>query len=159
MSASHDPPETYRFNKLRSTGGSARLTLVKAAVDRAEIDARPPRPVFAHLPAAPGAWLAADVDVYESQRRRVEARAAVTGQLATDFSAVGEFPIHLKGKLGSAVTRVPKGVLDHANLEVGEEITAIAVGSGAVLLLTKQVVYDDLHDIEETIAAARTSLK
>lgn len=158
MSAPHDPPETFRFNKLRSTGGSTRLTLVKDAVDQADIDPRPPRPELAHLPVAPGVWLAFDVQRHPSQAERVAVRTTVSEALGSEASVVGEFPVALQGKLGSAVTLVPRELVDRADLEVGEDVTTIALGPGALLFATRAVINGTGEEIAAGIRAARSAL-
>lgn len=158
MSAPHDPPETFRFNKLRSTGGSTRLTLVKDAVDQADIDPRPPRPELAHLPAAPGVWLAFAVERHPSQADRVAVRTAVTEALGSEAPIVGEFPVDLQGKLGSAVTLVPRQLVERADLDVGEDVTTISLGTGALLFATRDVINGDPDEIPAGIRAAKTAL-
>lgn len=150
--------ERIRTNKLRTTGGSFRLTLVKGAVDKAGIDPRPPRPTLAHLPAAPGAWLAFDVDRYPSQRDRVAVRAAVTERLAPETTIVGEFPVELRGKLGSAVTRVPGELLEAVDIAAGDELANTAIGTGCILVLCKSSVTVDPEIISDAIEAARERL-
>ena len=159
MSTAHDPPRTYAFNKLRTTGGSYRLTLVKAAVNQAAIEVRPPRPVMAHLPAAPGAWIAVDPTVHDSQRTRVAARAAVTAKLAPEYAAVGEFPVHLQGKVGSAVTRVPGEVVERVEVQAGDQLTTIALGPGAVLLVAQRLVSSSPETVAEATAEGRAVLE
>jgi antitoxin component of MazEF toxin-antitoxin module len=158
MSTAHDPPRTYGFNKLRTTGGSYRLTLVKAAVNRATIEVRPPRPVLAHLPAAPGAWIAVDPALHESQPTRVEARVAVTGAFEPEYLAVGEFPVHLQGKVGSAVTRIPGEVVERVEVETGDQVTTIALGHGAVLLVAQRLVSSRPEAVVEATTAGRATL-
>lgn len=158
MSTPHDPPATFRFNKLRTTGGSSRLTLVKAAVERADVDPRPPRPELAHLPAAPGVWLALEVARHPSQTRRVAVRAAVSDCFDPEEPLVGEFPVTLKGKLGSAVTLVPSDLVDRIGLEAGTRVTTVAVGPGALLLVTAEVVDADPAAVAEAIDRAREAI-
>jgi hypothetical protein len=158
VSAPHDPPETFRFNTLRSTGGSTRLTLVKAAVDAAGIDPRPPRPELAHLPAAPGVWLAFAVEEFPSQAERVAVRAAVSEALDSEAPVVGEFPVALQGKLGSAVTLVPRELVDRADLDLGQDVTTVSLGNGALLFVTKAVINDDPDAIDAIVQAARAAL-
>lgn len=158
MSAPHDPPETFRFNKLRSTGGSTRLTLVKDAVDRAAIDPRPPRPELAHIPAAPGVWLAFAVERHSSQADRVAVRTAVSRALGSDAVIVGEFPVELQGKLGSAVTLVPRELVDRAELAGDEDVTTTALGPGALLFATRQVTTDNPDGIAAGIRGARSAV-
>lgn len=134
----HDPPDAYRFNKLRDSSGSHRLTLVKAAIEAAEIDVEPPRPVFAHLPAGEGVWLGFDLERYGSQRTRVAVRRAVTAELDPDARVVGEFPVPMRGKLGSAVVTLPSRLVEEAGLREAERVTAVAVAPGLLLFLTKE---------------------
>lgn len=150
--------ESARANKLRTTGGSHRLTLVKGAVDEADIDTRPPRPTLAHLPAGPGVWLAFDVELYPSQRDRVAARAAVSNRFEPTEPVVGEFPVELRGKLGSAVTRVPGELLDRVGLKTGNEVATIAVAPGALLVIDASTVVDRPVAVAEAIEAAHTAL-
>lgn len=159
MAAPHDPPETFRFNKLRTTGGSTRLTVVKEAVEGAGIEPRPPRPELAHLPAAPGVWLALDVERYPSQTDRVAIRSAVSDRFPTGEPLVGEFPVELQGKLGSAVTLVPRQLVDRADLEPGERVTAVALHPGALLFLTRTVVEADPDGPAAAIRAARETIE
>lgn len=154
----HDPPDEYRYNKLREVGGSFQLTMVKAAVDDAEIDSGPPRPVFAHIPAAPEVWVAFDVDRYASQRHRVQVRTAVTDELAPGTTVVGEFPVAIRGKLGSAVTRVPQRLAERAGLERPAQITTIALAPGAVLLASEAEVEAAGDELAAAILAARERL-
>lgn len=154
----HDPPDEFRYNKLREVGGSYQLTLVKTAVDAAEIDSSPPRPVFAHIPAARGAWVAFDVDRYAAQRHRVRVRTAVTDELAPETTVVGEFPVAIRGKLGSAVTRVPQRLAERAGLERPAQITTIALGPGAVLVATQARVEAAGDELAAAIEAARQRL-
>jgi antitoxin component of MazEF toxin-antitoxin module len=154
VSPSHDPPESYQFNKLRDAGGSTRLTLVKSAVDTAGIAPRPPRPQVAHIPAGDGVWLAFDVDQYDSQQTRVEARKALTAQLPGDSRIVGEYPVSLRGKLGSAVTIVPKELAETVGIEIGDQISTVAVTSGVLLFLEEERVSElDIVTILDAIRA------
>lgn len=148
-----------RFNKLRTTGGSSRLTLVKGAVDEAGIDPRPPRPTLGHLPAGPGVWLAFDLEQYPSQSDRVAARVAVSEALGIDESIVGEFPVELRGKLGSAVTRVPGELVERVDVSVGERLAVIAVAEGALLVAAERVVDEQSGAIERAVDAAQTALQ
>lgn len=159
VSATHDPPEDFQFNKLRQTGGSYRLTLVKPAVDRANIDPRPPRPELVHLPASPCAWLGIDLEAHPSQSDRVAAREAVTDKLAPGTPMAGECPVSLKGKLGSAVTRVPQDVVDRLDLETGNRVTTITITDGALLFVTERVIEDSPETVLEAVAAARATLE
>jgi hypothetical protein len=154
----HDPPVSFRFNKLRTTGGSYRLTLVKSAVDAAEVDPRPPRPELAHLPAARGAWLGIDIERHPDQRGRVAAREAVTVEFAPGASMVGEYPVPLRGKLGSAVTRIPGEIIDRLDLETGDQLTTIAIADGALLFVTQGLVESAPADVAAAIAGARVAL-
>lgn len=158
MSALHDPPEEFQFNKLRKTGGSYRLTLVKPAVDEANIDPRPPRPELVHLPTAPCAWLGIDLEAHPVQTERVAARSAVTEELDPGIPMAGEFPVSLKGKLGSAVTRVPPDVVDRLDLETGTGVTTIAITDGALLFVTEDVVEETPGRVLDAVAAARVVL-
>ena len=158
MPPPHEPPDTFRFNTLRTTGGSTRLTLVKAAVQEAGIEPRPPRPELAHLPAAPGVWLALDVDRHSEQARRVAVRTAVSEAFGVESPIVGEFPVELQGKLGSAVTLVPRQLVDRAALESGTPVTTIAVGPGALLFVIQPVVDAEPAAVTAAIAAAREAL-
>lgn len=89
MTGTHDPPDSYGFNKLRESGGSNRLTLVKSAVEAADLDPRPPRPVLALIPVGAGTWVRFDVDRYDSQRARVAVRHALPpNSLPTNGSSV-----------------------------------------------------------------------
>ena len=159
MSPDPTQVETARTNKLRTTGGSHRLTLVKAAVDEAGIDPRPPRPTLAHLPAGPGVWLAFDVDQYPSQRDRVAARAAVSDLFEPAEPIVGEFPIQLRGKLGSAVTRVPGELLDRVGLQTGDGVATIAVAPGALLVVAASVAGERPEEVAAAAEAARAALQ
>lgn len=156
VSPTHNPPETYRFNKLREAGGSIRLTLVKAALETADVDPRPPRPLFAHIPAGDGVWLAFDVEQYESQQTRVRARSALTAKIPGDSHVVGEYPISLRGKLGSGVTIVPKRLADTVGVTVGDDVTTIAVGPGVLLFVAEQQV--SALDVGSTLEAIRETL-
>lgn len=155
-----DPEQiaSARTNKLRTTGGSHRLTLVKSAVDEAGIDTRPPRPTLAHLPAGRGVWLAFDVDRYPSQRDRVAARAAVTERFEPTEPVVGEFPVELRGKLGSAVTRVPGELLDRVGLETGDEVATVAVAPGALLVVAAWTAADRPDAVAGAVEAAHAVL-
>lgn len=138
MSPSNDLPETFQFNKLRDAGGSTRLTLVKSAVAAANIDPKPPRPLIAHIPAGDGIWLGFDVDQYESQQTRVDARTALTAELPGDNRIVGEYPVPLTGKLGSSVTLIPKGLADTVSVSVEDCITTVPVTSGVLLFIQEE---------------------
>lgn len=156
VSPSHDPPESYRYNKLRKAGGSTRLTLVKSAVDTAGIDTRPPRPLVAHIPAGDGVWIAFEVDEYGSQQLRVRTRTALTAELSGDRKIVGEYPVPLRGKLGSAVTLVPKRLAETVGIEIGDQISTVAVTSGVLLLLEEERVSE--LDVAAVLEAIRTVL-
>lgn len=158
VASTHDPPEVYRYNKLRTTGGSSRLTLVKAAVDRADVDPRPPRLELAHLPAAPGVWLALDVARYPAQTDRVAVRSAVSEAIETEGPIVGEFPVTLQGKLGSAVTLVPSDLVDRIDLESGTPVTTVALGPGALLLVAADVVEGEREAVGTAIEWAREAV-
>ncbi|MFW6435511.1 MAG: hypothetical protein ACOCY1_03950 [Halovenus sp.] len=158
MSGKHDPPATYQFNKLRESSGSYRVTLVKDAIEEAEIDTTPPRPVFAHIPAAEGSWIGFDVERYDSQRTRVAVRHAVTAELDSGMQIVGEFPVPLRGKLGSAVLTLPSQLIDGADLRSAERVTTIAVAPGLVLFVTEATVTDPEADVASALDRARQTL-
>lgn len=154
----HDPPDDYRFNKLRTVGGSYRLTLVKAAVDNGEIDPGPPRPVFAHIPASEGVWVGFEATRFDSQRDRVAVREAVTAALDGDEPVVGEFPVAIRGKLGSAVMRVPQQLAERVDMDVGARITTVAVAPGLVLFATEDRIDADEAQFAAAIEAARRAV-
>jgi hypothetical protein len=158
MPGAHEPPADYRFNKLRDSGGSYRLTLVKDAVERADIDPRPPRPELANIPAGDGAWVGFDVDRYGSQQTRVEVRRAVTAELAPGERIVGEYPVSIRGKLGSAVILVPRQLIDALALETAERMTTIALAPGALLFVTEAKATASEPDVEAAIEAARSAV-
>lgn len=137
MTTEEAPPADYRFNKLRKTGGSHRLTLVKTAVREADLDPGPPRPVLAHIPAANGTWVAFHIRRYPSQQRRVRLRQAVTDELAANQPIVGEYPVELRGKLGSAITLVPKQLVDAVDIRTRDQVTTIAIAPEAVLFISE----------------------
>lgn len=158
MAGAHDPPEAYRFNKLRDSGGSYRLTLVKDAVERADVDIKPPRPELANIPAGDGAWVGFDTDRYGSQRTRVDVRRAVTAELAPRARIVGEYPVSVRGKLGSAVILVPKQLVDALGLEAAERVTSIAVAPGVLLFVTEEKATAPDTDIESALESARRAV-
>lgn len=158
MSTDHAPPETYRFNKLRESSGSHRVTLVKAAVEAADVNPGPPRPVFANLPVGEGAWVAFDVSRYDSQVQRVRARRAATAELAPGTSVVGEFPVSIRGKLGSVVVLVPKQLVEALDLETAEQVTTVAIAPSAFLFLTASRVDAADGEIATAIEAAREAI-
>ncbi len=132
--------DEYEFNTLRTVGGSVRLTLLKDAAVAAEIDVAPPRPTLVHLPAAPGVWLGCILAQYPSQRERVRLRGVVTDTLATDMTIVGEYPVDLRGKVGSTVTSVPPALVERLGLEVGEGITTLPIAPGLVLFVSEPAI-------------------
>lgn len=158
MTGRHDPPAAYQFNKLRESGGSYRVTLVKDAVDAAEIETRPPSSVFAQIPACDGVWVGFDISRYESQRTRVAVRHAVTAELDPDARVVGEFPVPLRGKLGSAVLTLPSQLLDEADLRAAERVTTIAVAEGLVLFVTEATATDPETGVASALERARQTL-
>lgn len=158
MPGAHEPPEDYRFNKLRDSGGSYRLTLVKAAVERADIDPRPSRPELANIPAGDGAWVGFDVDRYGSQRTRVDVRRAVTAELSPGKRIVGEYPVSIRGKLGSAVILVPRQLIDTLGLETAGRVTTIALAPGVLLFVTEAKAKASKSDLRAAIEAARSAV-
>lgn len=158
MTESSGPADSYGFNKFRKSSGSHRLTLVKAAVQAAEIDPRPPRPVLALLPVADRAWVGFEVDRYDSQRDRVDVRYALTETLANDTHVIGEFPVTVRGKLGSALILLPKGLVDTLDLTVGDRVTTVPVATGCLLFVTESMATDPDTDLEAGLAAARDAL-
>lgn len=156
VSPQHDPPASCQFNKLRKAGGSKRLTLVKAAVDAAGIESSPPRPLLAHIPAGDGIWLAFDTDQFESQCERVEIRTGLSEHVSPSEQIVGEYPVFLRGKLGSSVTIVPKRLSDSVGVAVEDQITTIAVGTGMLLFLTESAASE--IDIELVLERLRQEL-
>lgn len=145
----------YQYNKLRTVGGSHRLTLVKGAVDDAVVDVKPPRPTFAFLPAAQGTWVGFDIDHFDSQRERVHIRAAITDTFDPDMNLVGEYPVDLRGKVGSTVARIPSELVQLLELEVGDRITTISLAKGALLFVREMIVQSSGTAVERAIGAAR----
>lgn len=155
MTDTDDTPESFGFNKLRKSSGSHRLTIVKDAVQAAEIDPRPPRPVLALLPVCDGAWIGFDVDRHDSQRARVRVRHTLTAALAPDTQVVGEYPVAVRGKLGSALLILPKQLIDTLDLEVQERVTTIPVVTGCLLFATESFTEDPGNDLGAALEAAR----
>lgn len=155
MTGSYGPPESFGFNKLRKSSGSHRLTLVKEAVRAAEIDPRPPRPVLALLPVSDGAWVGCDVDRHASQRARVDVRHALTAELAPETDVVGEYPVTVRGKLGSALLILPKQLVDTLYLESQERVTTVPVVAGCLLFATESLAADPETDLGAALDAAR----
>lgn len=158
MTGKHDPPTSYRFNKLRKSSGSYRVTLVKDAVEAANIDTTPPRPVFANLPVGGGVWIGFDIDRYTSQRTRVAVRHAVTTELDPDARIVGEFPVPLQGKLGSAVVTLPSQLVDETDLHTAERVTTIAIAPDLVLFVTEAKATASDVDMRSALDRARQTL-
>jgi hypothetical protein len=158
MTPDHDPPESYRFNKLRESGGSYRLTLVKAAVDATGIDPKPPRQVLALLPVGPGVWIGFDVAHRESQLDRVRARSVATAELDPGARVVGEYPVRVRGKLGSAVVLVPRELVDALALDDAEQATTVAVGPATLLFATERRIDDSDGELAAACEAVRREL-
>jgi hypothetical protein len=156
MAPSHDPPDSFKYNTVREAGGSTRLTMLKAAVDEADIDPSPPRPVFAHIPAAEGIWLAFAVDAYDSQLTRVQVRTALTEAVSPETRIVGEYPIPVTGKLGSAITLVPKRLAEAIDLSIDDGVTTIAVAPELLLFATEDRIAS--MDVEAALDATRDAL-
>ena len=153
MANGHNPPADFQFNKLRTAGGSHRLTLVKAAVEQAKIDVGPPRPTIAHIPVGDGVWVGFDVDRYPSQLNRVRIRSQITNSFSPESTVVGEFPVPLQGKLGSAVTLVPKQLVESLESDTDVRVTTVALTPGLLLFATEQRITDGSIDIESVLHA------
>lgn len=127
-------------------------------MDAADIEITPPRPMVAFLPVATGAWMGFEVDRYPSQLERVRVRTAVTRAVGSEADVVGEFPVALRGKVGSVVTLVPKSLVGSVDLSIGDRITTIAVAPGLLLFVTESLIEESETDMAGAIEAARNAL-
>lgn len=127
------------------------MTLVKAAAESAKIDPDPPRPTFAYIPVCDGSWLGFEVAYYDSQLNRVQIRAKISDILSPETRIVGEYPVKIRGKLGSSVTLIPRKLVEAVDLSMDDSVTVITLARGLILFVTKQKISSSQTKIEDVL--------